>query len=163
MSTRNKLNTAVFCLFLFSFFIQNCKNETDTKPSLDEEKENLIERIEEFNSAFKDCKIEKLEAMITNNYLHTNSNSKSIGKADWLTYLANRKTELSSGNLVVKNYKMSETEVKIYDNTAILTAKISFSSIKSGERKENEIRITNVWVKEQGIWKRAGFHDTRIK
>ena len=46
---------------------------------------------------------------------------------------------------------------------AIVTAKISFSTIKLGEQKENEFRITNVQVKEEGTWKRAGFHDTRIK
>ncbi len=163
MNNRIKLNTVVFCLFIISGSFQCCKNENNLKSNFSEEKEKLIERFEEFNIAFRDGEIDKLEAMITNNYLHTNSNSKSIRKSNWLAYLAKRKEELTSGKLVVNNYEMNETEVEIYDDMAIVTAKISFSTIKSDEKKENEFRTTNVWVKEEGIWKRAGFHDTRIK
>ena len=163
MNIQNQLNTVAFCLFLFSTSFHSCKNEIDQKSNLIEEKEKLIERVEEFNTAFRDGEIEKLEVMITNNYLHTNSNSKSIRKNDWVEYLAKRKEELKSGKLIVEDYEMNETEVEIYDDMAIVTAKISFSTIKSDEQKENEFRITNIWVKEKGIWKRAGFHDTRIK
>ena len=153
----------IYCLFFIATLFQSCQNENVQKSNLIEEKEKLIERIKEFNIAFRDGEIEKLESMITNNYLHTNSSSKSIRKTDWLNYLGKRKSELITGSLVVENYEMSETDFEIYDDMAIVTAKISFSTIRSDERKENEIRITNVWVKEEGSWKRAGFHDTRIK
>jgi len=149
--------------FLVLILIQSCSTNTNNKPSLDQEKEILLSRIEQFNSAFKSGDVEQLELMITNKYLHTNSNSKSIRKNDWITYLQKRKKEIASGVLIVSEYKMNETEIEMYDDMAIVTAKISFSSTRSDVQKENEIRITNVWVKEEGIWKRAGFHDTRIK
>lgn len=131
--------------------------------NIQNEKELLIQRVEEFNLAFRDGDIDKLGSMITDNYTHTNSNSKSIRKSDWLAYLQKRKKELTTGILIVENYEMSESEIEIYDDMAIVTAKISFSSIRAEEQKENEFRVTNVWVKEEGNWKRAGFHDTRIK
>jgi hypothetical protein len=163
MNIQIKLNTVGFCLLLISASFQGCKTENNQKSNFNEEKEILIQRVEEFNIAVRDGEIEKLEAMITNNYLHTNSNSKSIRKKDWLAYLEKRKKDLTTGVLIVKNYQMNETEVEIYNDMAIVTAKISFSTIRHEEQKENEFRITNVWVQEKGIWKRAGFHDTRIK
>ena len=75
----------------------------------------------------------------------------------------NIRNKLITGSLIVNHYEMNETEVEIYDDMAIVTAKISFSTIRFEEQKENEFRITNVWVKEEVVWKRAGFHDTRIK
>ncbi len=149
--------------FLGLIFMSSCSTNTSSVPGSIQEKEKLLERIEQFNSAFKNGDVEKLESMITDNYLHTNSNSKPIRKKDWIAYLQNRRNELASGELTVDNYKMDETEIEIYSDMAIVTAKISFSSTRSGEQKENEIRITNIWVKEGGFWKRAGFHDTRIK
>ncbi|WP_242155945.1 nuclear transport factor 2 family protein [Aestuariivivens sediminis] len=156
---QNKLNAVILSLF----FVLNCNNEVTQKFNSQEEKETLIKRIEEFNAAFIDGNVDKLESMITDNYLHTNSSSKVIRKDDWLAYLVKRKNEIESGKLIVKNYKMDETEIEIYDDMAIVTGKISFSTSKLDEQKEHEIRITNIWIKDEGIWKRAGFHDTRIK
>ncbi len=156
---QNKLNAVILSLF----FVLNCNNEVTQKFNSQEEKETLIKRIEEFNAAFIDGNVDKLESMITDNYLHTNSSSKVIRKDDWLAYLVKRKNEIESGKLIVKDYKMDETEIEIYDNMAIVTGKISFSTSKLDEQKEHEIRITNIWIKDKDIWKRAGFHDTRIK
>ncbi len=66
--------------------------------------------------------------MITDNYVHTNGNSKSIAKVDWIAYLKRRKVALANGDLIVEDYKMDETEIQFYDDMAIITAKISFSS-----------------------------------
>ncbi|WP_242084260.1 nuclear transport factor 2 family protein [Aestuariivivens sediminis] len=159
MKMQNKLNAVILSLF----FVLNCNNEVTQKFNSQEEKETLIKRIEEFNAAFIDGNVDKLESMITDNYLHTNSSSKVIRKDDWLAYLVKRKNEIESGKLIVKDYKMDETEIEIYDNMAIVTGKISFSTSKLDEQKEHEIRITNIWIKDKDIWKRAGFHDTRIK
>ena len=149
-------------LIVFSLFTLSCTN-TDSKSGEDNaQKELLMETVKTFNTAFNEGNIEVLIPMITNYYVHTNSNSKSIGKEDWLAYLAKRKKQLESGELVIKNYEMDEIDVKMYENMAILTGKISFLSISGGMEKQNAYRVTNVWVLEDGRWKRAGFHDTRI-
>lgn len=163
MNIQSNLYKVVLYMLLVMACSLSCKTENSQKFDLATEKEKLMKRVDEFNTAFGTGEIEKLEAMITNNYVHTNGSSKSIPKNDWLAYLKKRKKELLSGRLVVKNYKMNETKVEISNNIAILTAKVSFTTITSYEQKENEFRVTNIWVKKDGIWKRAGFHDTRIK
>ncbi len=67
------------------------------------------------------------------------------------------------GVLVFHNYEMSELKIKFHNTTAIVTGKVSSSYSKKGEIKENEFRVSNLWVYEKGTWKRAGFHDGKIK
>ena len=149
--------------FMAIILLLGCLPQANENQSSEQELEALRERIDQFNTAFKNGDVKVLESMITDNYLHTNSNSKAIRKKDWVAYLHKRKKELASGELEVNNYKMEETEIELFDDVAIVTGKISFSSKRAEEQKENVIRITNIWVKEEGLWKRAGFHDTRIK
>ena len=165
MSNEINLYSKFYYLFFLIIFIihQGCRTETAHKPDSLEEEKILIERVEEFNLAFKECNIEQLETLVTENYLHTNGNSRSIKRDAWLEYLEKRNLEIKRGNLVVNTYDMSEIEIVLYEDMAIVTGKISTSFIKSGEYLKNEYRITNVWVNEDGSWKRAGFHDGKIK
>ncbi|WP_303317883.1 nuclear transport factor 2 family protein [Flavivirga abyssicola] len=139
------------------------KNEIGNK-DIENEKIALLNRVEAFNTAFKVCNIAKLESMLTENYRHTNGISKPIDKRAWVNYLRTRKAQIEKGELVVNTYEMKDTEVELYNNhTAILTAKIVVSSKKQGEIQNNEYRVTNIWIKDDGIWKRAGFHDGKIQ
>ncbi|MCK8521638.1 nuclear transport factor 2 family protein [Aquimarina sp. D1M17] len=147
----------IFCLV----WILGCQTttESDTK----HKKETLIKQIETFNNAFKEGNTELLASMITDNYVHTNGNSKAIHKENWINYLSKRQKEIESGELTVRNYEMKDTEIQLYQETAIVTSKIIVSTVKSDRLHENEFRVTNIWVLENGIWKRAGFHDGKIK
>ncbi|GAA4274830.1 nuclear transport factor 2 family protein [Aquimarina gracilis] len=128
-----------------------------------EEKKDVLETIEEFNTAFKEGNVDKLSSMITKDYIHTNSNAKPIDKETWLAYLKKRKEEIDTQKLEVHSYEMNETKIQQYDNMVIVSAKITTSSTKNGILTTNEYRVTNIWVLEDGAWKRAGFHDGKIK
>ena len=125
--------------------------------------ETLMQAVAAFNQAFKAGNVQQLESMITANYQHSNGNSKAIGKTTWLSFLSKRKKSLENGSLVINSYEMSETQVAFFENTAILTAKISVASTQSGNYTENAYRVTHVWVYENQQWKRASFHDGKIK
>ncbi|MEM7486751.1 MAG: nuclear transport factor 2 family protein [Bacteroidota bacterium] len=125
--------------------------------------EELLEAIEMFNTAFANSELSTLDAMVTENYVHTNGNAKAIDRPSWFKYLKSRNQEIESGTLKVEGYNMSELHVELHDTMAIATAKVSTSMIKNGEALKNEYRVTNVWVYEDTIWKRAAFHDTKIK
>jgi len=101
--------------------------------------------------------------MITDNYIHTNGSSSPINKTTWLNYLRGREKEIESGKLVGNNYEMSNPQVEFHGNTAILTANIKVTATNKGALTENEYQVTNIWVKEDGEWKRAGFHDGKNK
>lgn len=151
----------LFIILVFNFF--SCSNKETTGGLSEQVKQDLMEAINKFNQAFQEGDVTTLESMIVQNYIHTNGNSKPIGKKDWINYLHKRNKEIESKDLEVKGYKMEEIQIEFYDNTAIMTAKITAINKRSDQIQENEYRVTNIWVYEMGNWKRAGFHDGKIK
>lgn len=128
-------------------------------PSLDE----LSDTIEEFNDAFVIGDTAKLANMITDNYVHTNSSWKSFGKEKWLSYMKSRRKNLDNGLLQINEYKMDEYSVEAFENTALVTARIISVGLENEVPFQKSFRVTNLWVFENGKWKRAAFHDTLIK
>ena len=153
--------TLLLCLLLF--LSSGC--EKKEKPPMVEEatQESLLETISTFNNAFRTADIAVLDSLTTENYSHSNGTSKAIGKREWMDYLRKRKADLDSGKLKVNRYAMAETNIEMSKNIAVVTAKISVSSEVEGEVRENEYRVSNFWIYEVGSWKRAGFHDGKIK
>ncbi len=125
--------------------------------------ENLIQAIQNFNTAFENGDVDKLDKMITNNYIHTNGSWKAFGKEDWLGYMSKRRTRLDSGELRIGKYQMNDLNIEMYGTAAVVTGKITIEGIENGESFSRDIRISNFWVFRNGRWKRAGFHDTRIE
>lgn len=152
------------CLVLsITFHFYNCKDIQIDKEQPKPNKEQLLQAIEQFNEAFRDADVVSLSSLITENYVHTNSTSKAIGKADWLNYMSQREAAIASGSLTVIDYKMNEVDIQYYGKTALVTGKVVVSTKEKEELRTNEYRITNVWVNQNGKWKRAGFHDGKIK
>ena len=69
----------------------SCKNGIDHELRARKERERLIVEIEAFHKAFSTDDTQTLETMITDQCIHLNGNSKSIGKKEWLDYLKKRK------------------------------------------------------------------------
>ena len=150
-------------VFLITLYFSNCTSEKNHNTSIEFNKEELLIALEKFNQAFKEGNTDVLESMITNDYIHTNGNSKSIGKNDWLSYLRKREKDIKAGRIEVTDYQLEDLEIKYHNHTAIVTGKVLVSSKKENEVQENEYRVTNIWVNQSGQWKRAGFHDGKIK
>ncbi|MEM9545817.1 MAG: nuclear transport factor 2 family protein [Bacteroidota bacterium] len=149
-------------LFTITVLLNCSPKEVDHNSTNMGEKE-LIQAIEKFNQAFREGNVDLLETMITDNYQHTNGNSKAFGKDSWINYLRKRKKDIESGNLVVNDYIMEESNIERFDDMAIITAKIKVTNTRNTLLSKNEYRVTNIWVVEGGTWKRAGFHDGKIK
>ena len=148
---------------VLSLVLLSCVDRTGNIVPNKSKKEALLTSIEKFNTAFKEGDIDVLESMITQNYLHTNGNSKVIRKKDWLGYLNKRSQDIGSGKLEVIKYNMDETAIEFHRNTAIVTGKVSVSTLADGQTQSSQFRVTNIWVLEDGNWKRAGFHDGKIQ
>lgn len=146
---------AILVFIAFGFF--SCQN--DEEPN----KKALLLAIEKFNTAFAQGDLETLDSMTTTNYLHTNSSSKVIGKTDWFNYLKKRNTRLESGEITVLRYELDQTKIEYHGPAAIVTGRVTVVVEDSKGTKENQYRITNLWVYEAGQWKRAGFHDGKIQ
>ena len=67
-----KLKNWLLCLiFLISSIIAQSFSEVDRNTNFEDQEKRLLQTIDHFNQAFKECDIEKLESMITDNYTHT--------------------------------------------------------------------------------------------
>lgn len=145
-------------LFLVLFLgLSSCQPQTTPNP------DELIASIEKFNTAFAQGNLMTLDSLTTKNYLHTNSSSQVIGKTDWFNYLEKRKERLKSGDLTVLDYALDQTKIEYHGSSAIVTGRVTVVTKDSMGTKENHYRITNLWVFEEGRWKRAGFHDGKIE
>lgn len=152
------------CLILGSAcYFLSCQDVKVSNKEAEPAEQYLLDVIAQFNTAFRNGDVASLSSMITENYTHTNSTSKAIGKADWLNYMSKREADIVSGNLAVIDYKMDDVEIQYFGKTAIVTGKVVVSTREKEELRINEYRITNVWVNKNGNWKRAGFHDSKIK
>lgn len=153
-----------FTLLVSLIFSISCVNQENKETSLSEaDKQALLQRIDLFNQTFAEGDAKALASMITRTYTHTNGNSASIDGATWLDYLQKRQEQIESGEWVVHRYSLEEQEIVYHPACAILTGKVSVSQSRAGVKEDRSFRITNVWVQEDGLWKRAGFHDGRIE
>ncbi|WP_422862052.1 nuclear transport factor 2 family protein [Flagellimonas sp. W118] len=144
-------------IIVLGLCLANCQTKRSSEP------EKLAISIEKFNTAFAEGNLEVLDAMTTENYLHTNSSSRVIGKTDWFNYLKKRNKDLKSGAIEVLQYELDETKIEHHGNSALVTGRVTVVARDSMGTKKNQYRITNIWVYENGTWKRAGFHDGRIE
>lgn len=134
-----------------------CKNQHSPNS------EALLAAIDKFNVAFAKGDLTTLDSLTTENYLHTNSSSQVIGKTNWFNYLKKRSEGLKSGDLIVLNYVLDQTKIEFHGSTAIVTGRVTVVTKDSIGSKENQYRITNLWVYKDDHWKRAGFHDGKIE
>ena len=150
-----KIHQSIPLLLVVCLFSCEPKNPVD--------RDALLTSIETFNTAFSESDLAVLDSMTTSNYLHTNSSSQVIGKTDWFNYLEKRNKRVESGEIEILDYSLDETKIEYHGNSAIVTGRVTVITKDSLETKQNQYRITNLWVYENGTWKRAGFHDGKIK
>lgn len=153
----------VISLYLIVLILTACQETVKFDKDDSGKKNSLLQTIKTFNTAFSKGDLATLDSLTTENYIHTNGNSKAIGKSEWFKYLEKRTAQIQSGNLKVISYTFDEQHVEIYQNNAIVTGKISVVTQDSMQLKENQYRITNIWANVSGVWKRAAFHDGKIK
>ena len=123
---------------------------------------SLLETIDHFNHAFEKGNLSAIDTLVTENYINTNGHSKPIGKEDWFKYLRKRTLDLNSGDLEIISYEMTDTKIEITGNVAVVSGKIKVSSKTEQTIKNNIYSVTTIWIFENGLWKRAGFHDTKV-
>ncbi len=145
-------------LFVFTFlFAFACSTKEEPKS------QTLELAIEQFNEAYRIGNTDVLSKMITDNYTHTNGSWKSFGKEQWMSYMIKRQERLTSGGLVIDQYVMDELAIVFFENSAIVTARISTSGVEHNQPFSKQFRVTNIWVSQEGKWLRAGFHDSAIQ
>lgn len=140
---------------------QSCDNRQEEIN--EKHKKKLTAAIEKFNNAFKKGDVKTIKTMVTSDYMHTNGNAKPITKQEWLKFLFKRSKKMEKGHFKILDYRMTEEEIRLYGPVGALSAKIESTTLVKGDTVHSAYRITNVWVRIEGRWKRAAFHDSKIE
>lgn len=149
-------------MILFSFtFVLSAQLTPDI--NIHDKEVQIRQALEAFSKAFVIADTAQLSKMLTENYLHSNNGAAPIGKSAWLQYIQSRKKALEKNTLHINDYQNEEVVIKIYNNTAIINGLNIAEGIENGKQFETKIRFTHTWVQEDGIWKRASFHDSVIE
>ncbi len=153
---RINLRTFISILSLFtvsSLMSQQTIHEDDVRAS-----------VEKFADAFLRADVSTLSNLLCENYIHINGSSGNIiNKADWLSWINSRRLSLDKGELIISAYKVEDLKIQIFGETAIATGVVKSHGKRNGSSFNSHIRFSNVWVIEDGILRRAAFHDSAIR
>ena len=93
------------------------------------------------------------QRMLADDYLAITPLGQVITKADTV---AARK----SGQLRYDSIEISEVMVRVYGNTAVVTARAAVKGTDLGEEFDGSYRFTRVWVRRSGRWLAASYQAT---
>jgi hypothetical protein len=94
-----------------------------------------------------------LSKLLAPEYRHSDIYGKILSRQEWLNYASKPRS--------VSDYKTEDVDIVLYNNNlAVVTGKNSHQSSKSSKR--TELRFTQVWIKNNGLWKRSAFQGTLI-
>jgi len=122
----------------------------------------ILEVVEKIGQAYRDANVEALERLVTDDYVHTNSTFAAIGRDAWLGWVVSRRQALEAGTLRVVEYENDDLKVVRRGETAIVTGLNRTIAEADGERTVSRVRFTMVFVRVDGVWKRAAFQDCRL-
>ncbi len=122
----------------------------------------VLARVVEFGEAFVAADVEGLGEMLTDDYVHSGPTGSVRTKQEWLRWITTRREAIDSGAFRMDTYENDQLLVRIHGDTAIVSGRNSATGIRDGQPFSWRIRFTNVWVKQEGQWRRAAFHDSRI-
>lgn len=120
----------------------------------------VLDALERFRVAFREADVESLRALLADDYVHTNDRGGVLGKERWLEYAKARRADLASGKIVIDSYTYEDVEVRLYDGVAVVTGLNVSRGKREGEDFTTRLRFTHVWVRREGRWRRAAFHDS---
>ena len=64
----------------------------------------------------------------------------------------------TSGRVKFERYETSETKLRTYDDTAIVTGRLGRTPVIAGATADDDWRFTKVYVRRDGRWQVVSFH-----
>jgi hypothetical protein len=146
---------AVLCLFARATEIRQ-KNPLPQATGGSQSQETIRE-ILDLERQFKDAAVQRdptfSQRTLADDYLGITPLGQVITKADTV---AARK----SGQLRYDSIDISDVVVRVYGNTAIVTARATVKGIDLGEEFNGSYRFTRIWIRRNGHWQAASYQAT---
>jgi ketosteroid isomerase-like protein len=64
----------------------------------------------------------------------------------------------TSGRMKFDRYETSETKIRVYDSTAIVTGRLRRTRVRAGATVDDDWRFTKVYLRRAGRWQVVSFH-----
>jgi ketosteroid isomerase-like protein len=98
--------------------------------------------------------IATLEKYTADDYVLINMNGRTSGKAQMIEGFKSGSSKLTSD-------EVSDVKVRVYGNTAVVTAKADVKGTLGGADATGQILYTRVYVKKDGRWQSVSMQQTR--
>jgi len=128
-------------------------------PQITRETKRIEKAVLKFGDAWAVNDIATLDALLSNDYIHTDFFGRVQNRAQWLDYMKDRKTKGITNRIVFE-----DLETRIYGDTAVVTGRniIKGALTVPANDSSTEIRFTQVLRKMHGDWIRTGFQATAV-
>lgn len=134
---------------------QTIRKQSTGKNKVEERLMQLERDIGEANIKRDKAFFERIEA---DEFIFTDSGGGVTTKAQDVASL-----DAPSGEFRLVSYVPDEMTVHVYDNTAVVTGRVTTTSRSKDKEVTNQSRFTDVFVKRQGRWQIVAGHSSRIR
>jgi ketosteroid isomerase-like protein len=110
----------------------------------------------EFGEAQPRRDLAKLNRFMADDFVATVPPGKVINKAQVLA-------QITSPDIEMESLVNDEIEVRVYGDTAVVTARGTAKGRYQGKDASGQFRYTRVWVKRQGQWQAVAAQSTMIE
>ena len=142
--------------------ICSCRGRQGAQPPPADAQEQVRSSVDRFGDAFLKADVDALDALLTDDYVHTNLSGTVLDKTRWLNYVKSREGEINSGKLKVDSYVNDGIVVRVYGDAAVVTGCNVTKGAREGQAFTTRLRFTQVRVKQSRRWRRAAFHDSAL-
>lgn len=98
---------------------------------------------------------DKLAQLLSDDLTHGNPCGSLRGKAPWIA-------ATKAGQLKIISFSNSDVQIRIYGETAVVTAINLLTAQGAGSDPSGRYRFIHVWVKREGRWQLTAHQATRI-
>jgi ketosteroid isomerase-like protein len=123
----------------------------------------ILSKVEAFADAFRDGDVETINGLLGATYSHCNSDGSRPTREKWLAWFTTRADDIRAGRFVYDEYRNEDLQIQVHGSVAVVTAVNISAGTRGGTPFSNRLRFTQVWLLEDGEWKRIAFHDSRVR
>ena len=117
--------------------------------------QEVIAVIEQYRQALMKKDLAALDRIWADDLTFINMRGELLGKQQ-------RMENVRSGATGVNSTKVSDQQVRVYGQTAVVTTRETIEAQYSGQQANASYRFTSVWVRRNGSWQVVAVHMTRV-
>ncbi|MGA3284554.1 MAG: nuclear transport factor 2 family protein [Verrucomicrobiota bacterium] len=150
------LIAAVFAVSSLLLQAQTNRQETTRRSPQTKAEQALAHLEQEWADAVKHRDASTIDRIQAEEYMFTDPAGRTWTKTRALD-------TIKAGDLVIDSFELSDVQVKIYGNTAVVTFAITWNGSFRGTDISGPQRMTDIFVKRAGHWQCVASQATRIR